>query len=138
MIDSQKFLSCLTLATSLLKGSRGNILIVTGEGNSGKSTLLKRICELFPDERSVRIPYYFLTGNERPTTDPTPIVMGEKLEVIGQDRIIVACPEFEDWNDLDEDFVLEVGKNSNLILVSNSFPGLMGQKLKNKTTVLEL
>lgn len=130
MIDTQKFSNCLTLATNLLKASRGLILVITGEGDSGKSLLVKKICDLFPEDKCARIPTSFLVIDPETTNH-------QKLECVDK-KILLTCDEFEDWNKLDLDFVSTLTKDRSLIVVTPNPSDIMAKGLESKMTLLKL
>ena len=142
MIDTAKFASCLGIALDLLKQSRGNILVIVGSGNSGKSMLVKKIKEAFPIDRVGRLPISFLSNDVNKSTDwPTEVIKDI------QNKIIVSIDDFEDWNNMDVKFILELCQNSNLIIETlnvdtrtamDTNMNNIDKRIQTKMTVLEL
>lgn len=87
MVNTEKIEKYLKIATSLFEGSRGNILVITGPGNSGKTSLAQKIIDQFPKNKVCRLPEFFISNYE---------CLFENLSVM-KDKII-GYVEHEDLN----------------------------------------
>lgn len=133
MINTQRFNSCFGYAKNILKASRGNILVICGKPNSGKSLLLQKLIDLYPKEKTFNLPTWFLS-KECDTVDIN------KTDLI-DDRILLTCEEFyEDWNTLDIQFISKLTMCNLIITTLKSKIEVteIFKTLETKLTILEL